>query len=450
LGSSSRTADRLVRALACGLALLAAGGIAVPARAQDDVRIDLSTDQTKRVSIQLEALGAAGDHAASTSAAQAADLVLAADLANSGVFDVALGWENDNIAPPGIQAFVGGKVTLTGGSLMLSGDVKDVPARRLIAHHDYRGGPADLRRLVHQFADDVALALTGEPGVAATQIAYVQKGARASELWVADMDGFGARPLTAFHSPLTSPSWQPDGRGLVFSSLRGAAWNLYGVTLAGASRVVTKAATLNISPALGPDGTLAFASNRDGNSEIYVATSDGGNVRRLTVNRAIDTSPSWSPNGQRLAFTSDRAGNAQVYVMDRDGGNQRKVLSGFSYTDSPDWSPRGDRLAFVVRTGGGFDIWVANADGSGPRPLVTGGSNENPHWAPNGRLIVFSSNRGGTRGIWITDLAGQMVRRLEVPGIATNPAWSPRPPPGFAGSATRSTTEASSHPNPGR
>lgn len=307
--------------------------------------------------------------------------------------------------------------------------MRDVPARRLIAHHDYKGTPADLRRLVHRFADDVALALTGEPGVASTQIAYVQKGARSSELWIADADGFGARPLTAFHSPLTSPAWQPDGKGIVFSSLRGTAWNLYGVTLTGQSRVVTRAATLNISPAIAPDGSIAFASNRDGNSELYVSGPGGESAQRLTVNRAIDTSPSWSPNGQRIAFTSDRGGNAQVYVMDRDGGNQRKVLSGFSYTDSPNWSPRGDRLAFVVRTGGGFDIWVANADGSGPRPVVTGGMNENPHWAPNGRLIVFSSNRGGTRGIWITDLAGQMVRRLDVPGAVANPAWSPRPPP---------------------
>ena len=43
-----------------------------------------------------------------------------------------LGWENDNIAPPGIQAFVGGKITVTGNALTLAGDVRDVPARRLI------------------------------------------------------------------------------------------------------------------------------------------------------------------------------------------------------------------------------------------------------------------------------------------------------------------------------
>jgi len=420
-----------------------------PARADDDVRIDLSTDQTRRVAIQLEALEAAGDRNAASPAAQSADLILASDLAGSGVFDVALGWENHGVAPPGIQAYVGGRVTVNGGRLTLTGDVKDVPARRSIAHKDYVGAPSELRRLVHRFADDVALALTGEAGVASTQIAYVQKSARESELWVADADGFGPRPLTAFHAPLTSPAWQPDGSGLVFSSLRGSGWNIYGVTLGGGARLLVRGPSLNISPAVSPSVELAYASNRDGNSEVYATDAGGAGVaHRLTVNHAIDTSPAWSPNGQRIAFTSDRSGNAQVYVMDKDGGNQRRLLSGFAYTDSPDWSPRGDRLAFVVRTGGGFDIWVANADGSNPHPVVTGGANENPHWAPNGRLLVFSSNRGGSRGIWITDLAGQMIHKLAVPGAAANPAWSPRPPPGYATAAPRSVS--GNHSNPGR
>ena len=48
---------------------------------------------------------------------------------------------------------------------------------------------------------------------------------------------------------------------------------------------------------LAPDGTrFAFASTRDGNSEIYVASRDGSNVRRITNNPAIDISPTWSPN----------------------------------------------------------------------------------------------------------------------------------------------------------
>src|SRR2546428_830321 len=82
-------------------------------------------------------------------------------------------------------------------------------------------------------------------------------------------------------------------------------------------------------------------------------------------NRAIDTSPAWSPTGREIAFTSDRTGTPQVYVMDREGGNLKRLTYEVGYTDSPSWSPKGDQIAFVSRTGSGFDIYVCRADGSG-------------------------------------------------------------------------------------
>jgi TolB protein len=433
-------------ALVLGAALLALAVSRRSAGAQDEVRIDLSTDVQKRIGIVLEAFQAAGDRSSARATAVQADPILANDLQGSGLFTVSKAWENPGALPADAQAVVGGKITVSGGTIVLTGEIKDFPARRLIARTDYRGAPSDLRRLVHRFADDVALHLTGEAGIAQTRIAYVQKGARSSELHVVDVDGFGQRTLTAFRSPLTSPAWTPDGRSLYFSSLRGAAWNLYTLPSGGGTaRQASKGGTLNISPAVAPDGAIAYASNKEGNSEIYVANADGSGARRLTVNRSIDTSPSWSPSGQRIAFTSDRGGSAQVYVMDRDGGNQRRLISGYSYSDSPDWSPRGDRIAFVVRTGGGFDVYVANADGSNPRPVATAGSNENPHWSPDGRLLVFCSNRGGSKGLYICDLRGTIVRRIDVPGAAANPAWSPRP----AGTAVSGLNDANRSTNPG-
>ncbi|MEP7028789.1 MAG: Tol-Pal system beta propeller repeat protein TolB [Candidatus Eisenbacteria bacterium] len=419
---------RWTASLLFALCALALWGARAEAPAQDEVRIDLSTDTQKRIGLVLESLTAAGDRTAARVLSVQADPILANDLAGSGLFDVAKAWENTGSLPADAQAVVGGKLTVSGGTLVLTGEINDFPARRLIARTDYRGPVTDLRRLVHRFADEVALHLTGEAGVAQTRIAYVQKGTRSSELHVVDIDGFGPRPLTAFKSPLTSPAWTPSGQEVVFSALRGAAWNLYAVPLnGGAARQASHGGTLNIAPAVAPDGAIAYVSNKDGNSEIYVANADGGGPRRLTVNRGIDTSPAWSPTGQRIAFTSDRGGSAQVYVMDRDGGNARRLVSGFSYTDSPAWSPKGDKIAFVIRTGGGFDVYTANADGSNPRAIATGGQNENPHWSPDGRLLVFSSNRGGGRGLYISDLRGTIVRRIEVPGTVANPAWSPRP-----------------------
>ncbi|HTM57993.1 MAG TPA: hypothetical protein VL123_06215, partial [Candidatus Udaeobacter sp.] len=165
----------------------------------------------------------------------------------------------------------------------------------------------------------------------------------------------------------------------------------------------------------------------DGNAEIYLLDARGGSARRLTDNRGIDTSPSWSPTGREIAFTSDRSGTPQVYVMDRDGGNVRRLTFDASYTDSPAWSPKGDRIAFVARTSDGFEIDVCKADGSDLRHVVTGGSNENPHWSPDGRHLLFASNRGGATGLYVSDLDDRPPRKLDLGAlVASSPAWSPR------------------------
>src|SRR5687768_12125097 len=77
----------------------------------------------------------------------------------------------------------------------------------------------------------------------------------------------------------------------------------------------------------GLDGKIVFVSTRDGNGdnyitgegEIYVMNPDGTNQTRLTFNAFDDTDPAWSPDGQKIAFASDRDGNLEIYVMDKDG-----------------------------------------------------------------------------------------------------------------------------------
>src|SRR6266852_3536473 len=79
---------------------------------------------------------------------------------------------------------------------------------------------------------------------------------------------------------------------------------------------------LGIAAFWSPDNKkIAFTSDRDGNSEVYVMNADGKNVRRLTNTRATERAAVWSPDGKRIVFSSDGDGPSEIYVMDADGSN---------------------------------------------------------------------------------------------------------------------------------
>ena len=113
----------------------------------------------------------------------------------------------------------------------------------------------------------------------------------------------------------------------------------------------------------------------------------------LTDTPAIDTSPSYAPDGSRLCFESDRGGKPQIYVMAATGGAAQRISFGDGSYSTPVWSPRGDYIAFTKQGGGQFAIGIMKTDGSGERILTSGFHNEGPTFAPNGRVKPdFSSN----------------------------------------------------------
>ena len=91
------------------------------------------------------------------------------------------------------------------------------------------------------------------------------------------------------------------------------------------------------------NGRIAFGSDRDGESEIYVMDGDTSNLTNLTNNPDADFMPAWSPDGNKIAFTSDRDGNTEIYVMDADGSNLANLTNNPASDDEPTWSRTGAR-----------------------------------------------------------------------------------------------------------
>jgi hypothetical protein len=98
---------------------------------------------------------------------------------------------------------------------------------------------------------------------------------------------------------------------VVFQGVVDNNWEIFlndGSDLFALTRLTTHPAG-DYTPKLSPDTTkVVFASNRDGNMEIYRVNSDGTGLTRLTNDPAADGEPAWSSDGQKIIFVSERNG----------------------------------------------------------------------------------------------------------------------------------------------
>jgi len=316
--------------------------------------------------------------------------------------------------------------------IIFEGRLFDVRSERLIVGKRYQFGKGLARYTAHKMADEIMKAY-GEKPIFTTKIVFVSDRDGNEELYMMNYDGQNQTRLTFNKVIDYMPAWSADGSAIAFTSYRNYAAGLYLLypyeQNAGKPRIVpvSTKGTSN-SPSFSPNGKwLAFCSSMDGdaNAEIYVSTSDGRNIRRLTYNEAIDTAPCWSPNSREIAFISDRGGSPQVYIMDAEGSSVRRVSFGGNHFDSPAWSPVGDRLVYVSRVDNVFDLYIHNLRKNEVTKLTESNArNESPCWSPDGRHIIFSSNLSGTIQLYIIDYDGTNLRPLTSKGNNKLPDWS--------------------------
>jgi TolB protein len=293
-------------------------------------------------------------------------------------------------------------------------------------------GDPNFRMAVHAASDEVVRWATGDPGMAASRIAFVLQGRGSKEVYLVDSDGENVQRVTSDGSLALTPTWGADGLRLAYTSYRSGPPLLYERDLrTGRDRVISDREGINSTPAYSPDGRLiAFGTSVAGNTEV--ATYDRQQnccLQQQTQGRQYDSfNPTFSPDGRQLAFVSDRLGQPHIYVMEL--GGDARLISEYVYgsrvkNDAPDWSPSGNQIVYQTELSpGNHQLTLADLDRGSRRILTNQGNNETPSWAPDGRHVVFSSKDRDGGGLFVLDTVSGRIRPVLRGAGYGLPDWS--------------------------
>ena len=304
----------------------------------------------------------------------------------------------------------------------------------------------DLYRL--RTASDVALAPDGERiAFVVTQIDSTEN-AYYSHIWVADVEGVGARPYTRGQVRDRNPVWAPDGSKLAFQSNRDGDSQIYVLSMAGGeAQAVTDMETGASNPVWSPDGTKLLFTSRLTSRQLAEAPEGGYDSTDATTDLASADTAMWgsleairnwlAKNASeedpavitRLDFQGERSLNpiehwSHIYEHDLVTATTRRLTDGPFNHGNPQYSPDGRRIAFTATITDGIhpdymrknDLYLMDADGGNLQLIeIPGQSVAAAIWSPDGDRLVFAS-RDTARGSAANTELGLIALGVEGPG----------------------------------
>jgi len=239
---------------------------------------------------------------------------------------------------------------------------------------------------------------------------------------------------------LRYPAISPDGRTIAFE-YRGNLWKVSAD--GGVATPLTVGESYNSMPVWSPDGgKIAFASDRNGNLDVYVMPAEGGRAARLTYHSADETPTSFTPDGKSVLFSAsilDAPTNAvfptgarpELYRVDLEGHMPEQVVTTTAlyavydramkrmiYSDQ-----RGYEMEWRKHDHSSFarDVWIEDVPARKfTRLTAYGHDDRQPVWGPDEQSIFYLSDKSGSFNVWMMKLSDP-----EHPAQVTSHAGSP-------------------------
>jgi Tol biopolymer transport system component len=261
------------------------------------------------------------------------------------------------------------------------------------------------------------------------------------QMFTMNADGSAQRLLSNGTGRTTCGFFFPDGKRVIYASTHAAGmecppppdrsqgyvwplyggWDIYAADAGGGNLTrLTDNQVYDAECAISPDGRhIVFTSLRDGDLDLYVMDADGRNVRRLTDTPGYDGGAFFSWDGRTIVFRASRpAGREEleeyrallgrglvrprrldIYLMSADGTGLRRVTQLAGANFAPFMHPNGRQIVFSSNlhdaSGRSFALYLVNLDGSGlERVTFADGFASFPMFTRDGKRIVFCSSRG--------------------------------------------------------
>jgi TolB protein len=184
-------------------------------------------------------------------------------------------------------------------------------------------------------------------------LAFESQRTGLAQIFLMDRDGTNQRQLTFGEVDSHAPAWSPDGSRIAFHarSEPGGTFDIFSVDLAGTDRRrITSSPGNDESPAWAPKSQIAFVSDHDGDAHIYIIDLTTLKAVRVSNGPGSEIDPTWcratynrdrDPGGNDLCFASNRDGQWDIYVQPVSGGNAvRELTQGPSSETSPAYPVR--------------------------------------------------------------------------------------------------------------
>lgn len=271
-------------------------------------------------------------------------------------------------------------------------------------------------------------------------------GRGCDQIYTMNTDGSDVRMVSSGEGRTTCAYFLKGGQSVIYASThlggrdcppnpdfsKGYVWAVYpayDIFKANADgtniKPLTKTPGYDAEATVSPDGKkIVFTSIRDGDLDIYTMDTNGKNVRRLTNELGYDGGAFFSPDGKQIVYRSyhpkteaeiarykDRLARNlieptvfEVWVMNADGTNKRQVTRLGSASFAPFFTPDGRRIIFCTNYFAAdprrrnFDLAIINTDGTGLERVTFNESFDGfPMFSPDGKKLVFASNRNAAR-----------------------------------------------------